>query len=89
MDATDPQPKDQSPDDVKRGLRTFVIGLVVLIVIAAIAVALSNLGNDDDPSGGGNEGMAQSVVHGGSPAGSGREFTGVGEPRGASSTIVG
>jgi hypothetical protein len=47
---------------VKRGLRKFVVGLVILIVVAAIAVALSKLGNDDDPSGGGNEGLAPSAV---------------------------
>jgi hypothetical protein len=62
VDATDPQSKNQSPEDVKRGLRKFLIGLVILIVVAAIAVALSNLGNDDDPSGGGNEGLAPSAV---------------------------
>jgi hypothetical protein len=62
MDATDPQAGDQGPEDVRRGLRTFVIGLVVLIVIAAIAVALSNLGSDDDPSGGGTEGLAPAAV---------------------------
>ena len=62
MDATDPQSKDQSPEDVKRGLRKFVIGLVILIVVAAIAVALSNLGNDDDGSGGSNQGLAPSAV---------------------------
>jgi hypothetical protein len=62
MDATDPQPKDQSPEDVKRGLRKFVIGLVVLVVIAAIAVALTNIGGDDDGSGGSNEGMAAATA---------------------------
>jgi hypothetical protein len=60
--ATNPKPDDPQPADIKRGLRKFVIGLVVLIVIAAIAVALSNLGNDDDGSGGSNEGLAASAA---------------------------
>ena len=62
MDATNPQPGDQKPEDLKRGLRKAVIGLVVLIVLVAIAVALTNLGGDDDPSGGGNEGLAPAAV---------------------------
>ena len=35
---------------------------MVLIVIAAIAVALSNLGGDDDPSGGGEQGLGPAVT---------------------------
>ncbi len=62
MDATDPQPRPQRPEGVKSGIRKFVIGLVILIVVAAIAVALTNLGGDDDPSGGGNEGLAPSAT---------------------------
>jgi hypothetical protein len=62
MDATDPQPRPQQPEGVKSGIRKLLIALVVLIVVAAIAVALSNLGGDDDPSGGGNEGLAPSAA---------------------------
>ena len=62
MDATNPQPGDQRPEGLKSGLRKVVIGLVLAIALVAIAVALSNLGGDDDPSGGGNEGMGTTTA---------------------------
>ena len=37
---------------VKRGLSRVLLGLVALIVIAAIAVGISRCGPDDGPSGG-------------------------------------
>jgi flagellar basal body-associated protein FliL len=62
VDATDPQPGDQRPEGVKSGIRKVLIGLVILIVVAAIAVALSNLGGDDDGSGGGEQGLGPTEV---------------------------
>jgi hypothetical protein len=47
--------------DLKRTGRNLLLGLLALIVIAAIAVALSNIGGDDDPSGGGEEGLGPAV----------------------------
>jgi hypothetical protein len=67
--ATDPQPDDPRaggdgarPEDLKRGGRKFLWALIALIIVVAIAVALSNLGGDDDPSGGGEEGMGATVT---------------------------
>ena len=50
------------PGDLKRGLRWIVLGVVALIIVATIAVLLTNLGGDDDPSGGDEEGLAPAVV---------------------------
>ena len=52
----------QGRKDLKRTGRNLVLGLLALIVIVGIAVALSNLGGDDDPSGGGNEGLGSTAV---------------------------
>ena len=48
---------EQGRKDLKRTGRYLLLGLLALIVVVAIAVALTNLGGDDDPSGGGNEGL--------------------------------
>ncbi len=55
--ARDHREAAQGRKDLKRTGRNLVLGLVALIVVVAIAVALSNLGGDDDPSGGGDEGL--------------------------------
>jgi len=52
----------QGPEDLKRTGRNLLLGLVALIVLVAIAVALSNLGGDDDPSGGSDEGLGPAAV---------------------------
>ncbi len=54
--ARDRSEVEQGRKDLKRTGRNLLLGLLALIVIVAIAVALTNLGGDDDPSGGGNEG---------------------------------
>ena len=55
--ARDSREAAQGRKDLKRTGRNLVLGLLALIVIVGIAVALSNLGGDDDPSGGGDEGL--------------------------------
>ncbi len=67
MSATDPQPHNAPdegprPQDLKRGGRKVLIAFLILVVVVAIAVALSNLGGDDDPSGGGEQGMGVPVA---------------------------
>ena len=69
MSATNPQPGDpRTPEqkagaeDLKRGGRKLVPGLIVLVILVAIAVGLSNCGGDDDPSGGGEQGMRPAVT---------------------------
>ena len=69
MTATNPQPDDpgrggagSGPEDLKRGGRKALMVLLVLIALAAIAVALTNLGGDDDPSGGGEQGLGLVVT---------------------------
>ncbi|MFD2092397.1 hypothetical protein [Blastococcus deserti] len=65
MTATNPQPhsgEGPRPGDVKRGGRKALLALLVLIVLVAIAVALTNLGGDDDPSGGGEQGMGTTAT---------------------------
>ena len=65
MSATDPQPhggEGPRPQDLKRGGRKVLIAFLILVVVVAIAVALSNLGGDDDPSGGGEQGMGVPVA---------------------------
>jgi hypothetical protein len=39
-----------------------VLALLLLIALVAIAVALTNLGGDDDPSGGGEQGLGPAVT---------------------------
>ena len=48
---------EQGRKDLKHTGRYLILGLLALIVVVGIAVALTNLGGDDDPSGGGNEGL--------------------------------
>jgi hypothetical protein len=74
--ATNPQPddprtpgKNAGPEDLKRGGRKVLVAFVALIIVVAIAVGLSNCGGDDDPSGGGEEGMSPSVTLELTPAG--------------------
>ena len=55
--ARDHREAAQGRQDLKRTGRNLLLGLIALIVVAAIAVALSNLGGDDDPSGGDEEGL--------------------------------
>ena len=65
MDATDPQPHTDEgprPGDLKRGGIKILLALLALIVVVGIIVALTNLGGDDDPSGGGNEGLGPTVT---------------------------
>jgi hypothetical protein len=73
MTAPDPQHDDpRTPGataDLKRGARTIVLALLALIAIVAIAVALTNIGGDDDPSGGGEQGLGPTVTQGFLPAG--------------------
>ena len=65
MTSSDPQrdrsEAEQGRQDLKRTGRNLLLGLLALIVIVAIAVALTNLGGDGDPSGGGNEGLGPAV----------------------------
>jgi hypothetical protein len=65
VSATTPQPGDrrtpaqkEGAEDLKRGGRKLLLAFVVLVIVVAIAVGLSNCGGDDDPSGGGEQGMA-------------------------------
>jgi hypothetical protein len=63
--ATNPQPhQDDGPrsGDIGRWLKWFALGLVALIVVVGIAVALTNLGDDDDPSGGDEQGLGPAVT---------------------------
>jgi hypothetical protein len=67
--ATNPQPDDPrtpgktgGPEDLKRGGRRFVLALVALIIVVGIAVGLTNCGGDDDPSGGGEQGLGPSAT---------------------------
>ncbi len=55
--ARDRREAELGRQDLKRTGRKLLLGLLALIVVVAIAVALTNLGGDDDPSGGGNEGL--------------------------------
>jgi hypothetical protein len=57
--ARDRREADQGRQDLKRTGRSLLLGLIALIVVVAIAVALTNLGGDDDPSGGGEEGLGE------------------------------
>jgi hypothetical protein len=67
--ATNPQPDDpRTPgksagaEDLKRGGRKVLLAFVAFIIVVAVAVGLSNCGGDDDPSGGGEEGLGPSVT---------------------------
>ena len=65
MDATDPQPhSDEGPrtGDLKRGGMKALLALLALIVVVGIIVALTNIGGDDDPSGGGEQGMGTTAT---------------------------
>jgi hypothetical protein len=65
MDATDPQPHADDgprPQDLKRGGKRALLVLLAVIAVLAIAVALTNLGGDDDPSGGGDRGMGSTTL---------------------------
>ncbi len=61
MTSPDPQhdraAAQQGRKDLKRTGLYLVLGLIALVVVLTITVALSNLGGDDDPSGGGSEGL--------------------------------
>ena len=61
MTSSDPQRDrrevEQGRQTLKKTGRNLVLGLLALIVVVAIAVALTNLGGDDDPSGGTEEGL--------------------------------
>ncbi len=54
--ARDRREAEQGRQDLKRTGRNLVLGLIALIVVVAIAVALTNIGGDDDGSGGSPEG---------------------------------
>ena len=66
MTSPDPQrdrrEAEQGRQDLKRTGRNLILGLIALIVVVAIAVALTNLGGDDDPSGGDEEGLGPAQV---------------------------
>ena len=47
--------------EVKRWGRKALLALLGLIIVVAIIVALTRIGGDDDPSGGGNQGMAPAL----------------------------
>ncbi len=60
MTASNPQPHSDEgprPQDLKRGGRKVLLVLLAVIAVIAVIVALTNLGSDDDPSGGGEQGM--------------------------------
>ncbi|SNR78335.1 hypothetical protein [Blastococcus mobilis] len=60
MDATNPQPhsgEGPRPQDLKRGGRKILLAFLAFLVVVAVIVALTNIGGDDDPSGGGEQGM--------------------------------
>ena len=65
MTSSDPQrdraEAEQGRKDLKRTGLYLLLGLVALVVVLTITVALSNLGSDDDPSGGGTEGLGPAV----------------------------
>jgi len=63
--ASNPQPHSNEgprPQDLKRGGRKVLLALLALIAVIAVIVALTNIGGDDDPSGGGNEGLAPTAT---------------------------
>jgi hypothetical protein len=67
--ATNPQPDDPrtpgktaGPEDLKRGSRKFVLWLLLFLIVVAVAIGLSNCGGDDDPSGGGEQGLGPAVT---------------------------
>jgi hypothetical protein len=65
MDATDPQPhsgEGPRPGDLKRGGMKALLALLALIVVVGIIVALTNIGGDDDPSGGDEQGMGTTAT---------------------------
>ena len=57
MTATDPQPGDPKPSDLRRWVRRILLGLVLLVAVLAITVSLSRCGSDDGPSGGEPQGL--------------------------------
>ncbi len=65
MTATDPQPhsgEGPRPGDLKRGGIKVLLAFLAFLVVVAIIVALSNVGGDDDPSGGGEQGMGTTAT---------------------------
>ncbi len=52
---------EQGRKDLKRTGRNLILGLIALVVVVAIAVALTNIGGDDDASGGDEEGLGPAV----------------------------
>jgi hypothetical protein len=67
--ATNPQPdhprttgKTGGPEDLKRGGRKFLLWFVLFLIVVAVAVGLSNCGGDDDPSGGGEQGLGPAAT---------------------------
>lgn len=63
--ATDGRRRGADPQgvaSVKRGLSRVLLGLVALVVVAAIAVGISRCGPDDGPSGSDSSDGAPAVV---------------------------
>ncbi|SOE03291.1 hypothetical protein [Blastococcus haudaquaticus] len=65
MTATDPQPNTGDgprPGDLKRGGLKILLAFLAFIVVVAVIVALTRIGGDDDPSGGGEQGMGATAT---------------------------
>ncbi len=67
MTATDPQPDNvrgdgPRPGDVKRGGIKILLAVLAFLVVVAVIVALTRIGGDDDPSGGGEQGMGTTAT---------------------------
>jgi len=65
MDATNPQPHSEDgprPGDLKRTGLKVLLAFLALVAIVAVIVALTNIGGDDDPSGGGEQGMGTTAT---------------------------
>ena len=62
MTATDPQPGDPKPSDLRRWIRRILLGLVLLVAVLAVTVSLSRCGPDDGASGGEPQGLGAGVT---------------------------